>query len=343
MRLRLNGKNAVMKKNSATGAKANGYLCVQVTVQSCYPQMKATALKIAILVTSIATFEVQLAGQEARYFSNHNPRPSGSRHYAWYGLPGGNSTQSKFHAGVDYLGLRGDPITSVGSGRVVSTFRAGLGDRGLGNTVIIQHASSSPLFSLYGHLDTIDPMVFVGRYVTKGQRLGTMGSTGSGSNNIVHLHFEFKTANTLASVPDVGVGYTTKHPDGYGYRNPANYFGVAQYGDFTLSSANPTQARVGAGLVAKPMIHHPFSQPSALDLRLEVLTTTGTPIRTLSTLTNQNFSMIGALGVTMSTSSHGLSAGTYRLRLQYKSASSTSWFVLPFGTASNPWSLTVTR
>jgi murein DD-endopeptidase MepM/ murein hydrolase activator NlpD len=296
-------------------------------------------LLTALLITFITS---TLSAQESRYFASFNAKPSGTR---WYGVPyyaGSNSTAKTYHAGIDYTGSRGAAITAVGSGRVVSIYKSGLGDRGLGNSVIIQHAMSSPLFSLYGHLDSIDPVVTVGAYVSKGQRLGTMGSTGAGSNNIVHLHFEMKTINSLSNTSNVGVGYTTVPPDQLGYRDPAKYFGVAQYGDFTLGMANPTTAKKGAGLIAKPTINNPFSQASKLDLKLQVLSTSGAVLKDLSFLYGQTIS-VPSMGFTFSTTSHGLAAGSYKLQVLYKAANSTTWFVLPFGTASNPWNLTVTN
>ncbi len=57
---------------------------------------------------------------------------------------------------------------------------------GYGNHVIVDHGNGYQ--TLYGHLSSLD--VSQGQYVSKGQRLGTMGSTGWSTGP--HLHFEIR-------------------------------------------------------------------------------------------------------------------------------------------------------
>lgn len=83
------------------------------------------------------------------------------------------------HYGYDLASLAGSPITASNAGRVV--FADELGIYGL--CVIVDHGLG--LFSLYGHLSSID--VAVGDTVEKGQSLGNSGQTGLAGGD--HLHF----------------------------------------------------------------------------------------------------------------------------------------------------------
>ena len=90
-----------------------------------------------------------------------------------------------FHAGLDYAGNTNDPIYATMSGKViVAEFNNG----GLGNVIWIQHNDDN-YFSAYAHLASFD--VSAGDNVTKGQRIGGMGTTGYSTG--VHLHFVIAT------------------------------------------------------------------------------------------------------------------------------------------------------
>ncbi|MFT5712782.1 MAG: lipoprotein NlpD, partial [Glaciecola sp.] len=82
--------------------------------------------------------------------------------------------------GVDIKGDLYSPISAAASGKVVY---AGNALKGYGNLVIIKHENN--LLSAYAHNDTI--LVGEQRYVKQGQKIATMGRTGSKD---VMLHFE---------------------------------------------------------------------------------------------------------------------------------------------------------
>ena len=95
------------------------------------------------------------------------------------------SGEQAFHAGLDFAGDTNDPIYATMSGKViVAEFNNG----GLGNVIWIQHNDDN-YFSAYAHLETFD--VSAGDKVTKGQRIGGMGTTGYSTG--VHLHFVIAT------------------------------------------------------------------------------------------------------------------------------------------------------
>ena len=95
------------------------------------------------------------------------------------------SGEQAFHAGLDFAGNTNDPIYATMSGTVmVAEFNNG----GLGNVIWIKHDNDN-YFSAYAHLETFD--VSAGDKVTKGQRIGGMGTTGYSTG--VHLHFVIAT------------------------------------------------------------------------------------------------------------------------------------------------------
>jgi len=97
--------------------------------------------------------------------------------------------------GIDISGSRGQPILATAGGRIVY---AGNALRGYGNLIIIKH--NDDYLSAYAHNDTM--LVREQQEVTTGQKIATMGSTGTSS---VRLHFEIrykgKSVNPLRYLP----------------------------------------------------------------------------------------------------------------------------------------------
>jgi len=96
----------------------------------------------------------------------------------------------KFHAGIDVgrkpdgTSINGAPIVAAGSGKVIWA-----GARsGYGNVVMIDHGNG--VVSLYAHQRSGGIKVSNGQRVKKGQRIGTVGSTGYSTGP--HLHFEVR-------------------------------------------------------------------------------------------------------------------------------------------------------
>lgn len=84
--------------------------------------------------------------------------------------------------GIDMAGQRGQPIISTAAGTVVYSGNA---LRGYGNLIIIKH--NDDYLSAYAHNDQL--LVTEGKEVSAGQKIATMGSTGT---NSVKLHFEIR-------------------------------------------------------------------------------------------------------------------------------------------------------
>ncbi|WP_438439100.1 murein hydrolase activator NlpD [Klebsiella quasipneumoniae] len=104
------------------------------------------------------------------------------------GAEGGNK-------GIDIAGSQGQAIVATADGRVVY---AGNALRGYGNLIIIKH--NDDYLSAYAHNDTM--LVREQQEVKAGQKIATMGSTGTSSTR---LHFEIrykgKSVNPLQYLP----------------------------------------------------------------------------------------------------------------------------------------------
>ncbi len=132
--------------------------------------------------------------------SYYNPQPnyssapagggSGSGNFGWptSGIAisqyFGSTSFNPWHTGLD-LDARSGWDIFASDGGTVTTAAWGWGG-GYGNHIIIDHGNGYQ--TLYGHLSALD--VSAGQYVSPGQRIGTMGSTGWSTGP--HLHFEIR-------------------------------------------------------------------------------------------------------------------------------------------------------
>ncbi len=105
------------------------------------------------------------------------PMPPGS--YQW------TRGYSSYHTGVDLASSTGAPVAAANGGTVVF---AGWNSYGYGYTVVLAHGS---YMTLYGHLSAIN--VGCGQYVSAGQNIAAVGSSGNSSGP--HLHFEIRYNN----------------------------------------------------------------------------------------------------------------------------------------------------
>lgn len=88
----------------------------------------------------------------------------------------------RLHKGSDMAGRRGTPIVAPGDGVVTFAGR----QSGYGNLVKVRHAAGLETF--FAHLNRI--AVKAGQRVSRGDRLGDMGTTGRSTG--VHLHYEIR-------------------------------------------------------------------------------------------------------------------------------------------------------
>lgn len=111
------------------------------------------------------------------------PRPvTGSGRFVWPARGVITTYFSGWHPGIDIAAAMGTPILAADGGLVTFT---GWDSTGYGNRIIVNHGNG--WVSTYNHLAAI--YVRPGQYVSKGQVIGSMGSTGRSTGP--HLHLEF--------------------------------------------------------------------------------------------------------------------------------------------------------
>jgi len=99
-----------------------------------------------------------------------------------------NRSVWEFHNGIDIRARTGTPIRAAMAGRVSSVGY----DRVLGNYVMITHHSGYS--TLYGHMSVIRTRT--GAYVSQGERIGDVGSTGRSTGPHLHLTV-YKNGSTV--------------------------------------------------------------------------------------------------------------------------------------------------
>lgn len=87
----------------------------------------------------------------------------------------------KMHTGIDFSAPRGTPIYATGKGKVI---KVKFGLNGYGHEVEIDHGYG--FVTKYAHMQEIH--VHIGQQVTRGENIGTVGSTGT--SVAPHLHYE---------------------------------------------------------------------------------------------------------------------------------------------------------
>lgn len=109
--------------------------------------------------------------------------------YYAHPLPGSAVTQS-LHGwnGIDFGASRGTPIRAAADGTVIIARSNGGWNGGYGNYVVITHGNGSQ--TLYSHMK--NAIVSAGQFVSAGQIIGYVGSTGLSTGP--HLHFEVRGA-----------------------------------------------------------------------------------------------------------------------------------------------------
>ena len=99
----------------------------------------------------------------------------------------------KFHNGIDFTAPEGTPIQATGDGKVKKIEKR---NRGYGYSVTIDHGYGYE--TLYAHMKTI--LVKKGQKLKKGQKIGTVGNTGS--STAPHCHYEVRINGTAVNPID---------------------------------------------------------------------------------------------------------------------------------------------
>lgn len=103
-----------------------------------------------------------------------------------------------FHSGIDIGAYGGSYILAANSGTVIWT---GWDPYGYGNYVMIDHGGG--VVTLYAH--SCQLLVSVGQYVSKGEVIALVGTTGLSTGN--HLHFEIRVDGKYQDPLDQSAAY----------------------------------------------------------------------------------------------------------------------------------------
>ena len=101
-------------------------------------------------------------------------------------IQGFTSTENAHNEGINIAGKLGDPIRAADSGQVVY---AGNELKGYGNLLLVKHKDG--WITAYAHNDKL--LVKKGDQVVRGQKIATMGKTGSVKTPQVHFEVRYKT------------------------------------------------------------------------------------------------------------------------------------------------------
>ena len=121
--------------------------------------------------------------------STHVTSPFGTRY-----IFGGYS----FHSGIDIGAYWGSNILAANSGQVIWV---GWDPNGYGNYVMIDHGGG--VVTLYAHASQI--LVYTGEYVSRGQVIAKVGSTGLSTG--AHIHFEIRINGVYQNPLDTNATY----------------------------------------------------------------------------------------------------------------------------------------
>jgi murein DD-endopeptidase MepM/ murein hydrolase activator NlpD len=109
-----------------------------------------------------------------------------------------------------------DDVFAIHAGRVVERVETPV-TSDFGRHILLEHrwpGNGEPFFSLYAHLDELDPAARLGATLPTGQRLGRMGQTSRSADArnwmaiAPHLHFEVRNA---AGQPYDPVAFLTRY------------------------------------------------------------------------------------------------------------------------------------
>ena len=137
---------------------------------------------------SISPKPTTQTGQQ--YFAQIQAGVQGTSSFIWPASGTITSYPSWWHMALDIANSSAPPIIASDTGTVTYTGCLGWG---YGCHIIIDHGNGYQ--SLYGHLSAIE--VAAGQIVSKGERIGIMGSTGQSTGT--HLHFEIRSGGILIS------------------------------------------------------------------------------------------------------------------------------------------------
>ena len=99
---------------------------------------------------------------------------------------------TRLHEAIDIMAPTGTTVVAAAPGAVEKLFQSKAG----GKTIYVRSADGETIF-YYAHLDQYAQGLKEGQRIRRGQRIGTVGSSGNASEDAPHLHFA-----VLQTTPD---------------------------------------------------------------------------------------------------------------------------------------------
>lgn len=90
----------------------------------------------------------------------------------------------RLHEAIDIMAPKGTSVIAAAPGTIERIYRSETG----GNSLYVRSPDRETIF-YYAHLDQYAPGLKEGQKVRRGQRLGTVGTTGNAAPDAPHLHF----------------------------------------------------------------------------------------------------------------------------------------------------------
>lgn len=90
----------------------------------------------------------------------------------------------RLHEAIDIMAPRGTTVLAAAPGTIEKLFRSKAG----GNTIYVRSNDGQTIY-YYAHLDEYAEGLQEGQRIRRGQRLGSVGSTGNAADDTPHLHF----------------------------------------------------------------------------------------------------------------------------------------------------------
>ena len=91
---------------------------------------------------------------------------------------------TRLHEAIDIMAPTGTTVVAAAPGTVERLFRSDAG----GNTIYVRSVDGETIY-YYAHLASYAPGLNEGQQIRRGQRIGTVGSSGNASPDAPHLHF----------------------------------------------------------------------------------------------------------------------------------------------------------
>lgn len=170
----VNGQKEVLSQVlKVNGRVVSSTILSEKTLSEPVTQIASRGTKVPVYSASAdVNPNVKGSGVLGRPLASINP----SRNGGLYGASRGG----RRHVGVDLRSSKGTPIYAADGGTVTKVSSTG----SYGKLIVVNHGNG--LVTKYAHCDSIG--VSAGQTVSKGQQIGTVGSTGNATGNI--LHFE---------------------------------------------------------------------------------------------------------------------------------------------------------